>query len=220
MVKLAEKSGISSKLSILIILLVGFLVYLPILRNGFVWDDEEQIVNNPYIKSFTNLPQIFKGSTFASGGAGLTGWYYKPLMSLWFMFNYRLWGLNSIGFHLSQLILHLINCVLIFILFQKLFKEFGDSRARLIGFFLAIVFVVHPANVESVAYISASQELLYTFFLLLAFLIFLVSDRIWVIFSGGLLYFWPYCQKNQRLSACQLSVFIFGKREERKKAFG
>ena len=113
--------NLSSKVLILIILLVGFLVYVNILGNGFVWDDEEQVVNNPYIKSFTYLSKIFTGSTFQTGGAGLSGWYFKPLMSLWFMVNYSLFGKNAWGFHLTQLLLHLINVALVFLIFQKLF---------------------------------------------------------------------------------------------------
>ena len=207
-----------SKTLILTIFLIGFLAYLPILRNGFVWDDEEQVVNNSYIRSFTNLSHIFKGSTFASGGAGLTGWYYKPLMTLWFMFNYRLWGLNPGGFHLCQLFLHLVNCVLIFILFRKLFKEFGDSKAKLVGFCLAIVFAVHPANVESVAYISASQEFLYTFFLLLTFLFSLASEKSLDIIFGGILYFLALLSKESAIVGLPIIVLYFWQAGKKKKS--
>jgi len=149
------------KRQILIIFLIGFLVYVNILGNGFVWDDEEQVVNNPYIKSFSSLPQIFTGSTFQTGGAGLSGWYFKPLMSFWFMLNYKIWGLRPWGFHLTQLLLHLLNSVLVFLIFKKFFN-------KNLVFLLTLIFCIHPANVESVAYISASQEILYTFFLLLS----------------------------------------------------
>ncbi|HNP89428.1 MAG: Tetratricopeptide repeat protein [Microgenomates group bacterium ADurb.Bin219] len=208
----------TSKTLILSIFLIGFLAYTPILRNNFVWDDEEQVVNNSYIRSFTNLPHIFKGSTFASGGAGLTGWYYKPLMSLWFMLNYRLWGLNPAGFHLSQLVLHLVNCALIFILFQKLFKEFGDQKAKLVGFCLAIVFAVHPANAESVAYISASQELLYTFFLLLTFLFSLASEKILVIIFSGVFFFLALLSKESAIVGLPIIVLYFWQAGKKKKS--
>jgi hypothetical protein len=165
----------SASTLVLIIFSFGFLIYLNILPNKFVWDDEEQIINNPYIKSFTSLPAIFQGSTFNTGGAGLSGWYFKPIMSLWFMVNYRLWGLNPSGFHLAQIFLHLINSAMVFLIFEQLFSSYGRQRARLTAFFSAIIFVVHPVNVESVAYISGSQEGLYTFFLLL--IIFLLTSK-------------------------------------------
>ncbi len=153
-----------------LIFLIGFLVYINLLGNGFVWDDEEQVLNNPYIQNFKYLPQIFKGSTFTTGGAGLSGWYYKPLMSLWFMVNWQIFGKNAWGFHLTQLFLHLTNGILIFYLFKKLFSGSEKKRAEIIAFFSALIFVIHPANCESVAYISASQEIIYTFFLLISLL--------------------------------------------------
>lgn len=164
---------------IFLIIFFGFLVYANILGNGFVWDDEEQVVNNPYIKSFQFLPQIFTGSTFQTGGAGLSGWYYKPLMSLWFMFNWQIFGNNAWGFHLTQLLLHLINGILVFLIFEKLFIDYGENRARWTAFFISLIFVIHPANVESVAYISASQEILYTFFLLLSFMVLKIFGEGW-----------------------------------------
>ncbi|MBM3208919.1 tetratricopeptide repeat protein [Candidatus Shapirobacteria bacterium] len=148
---------------IFLILFVGFLVYANSLPNAFVWDDEEQIVNNPYIKSWQNLPQIFSGSTFSSGGAGLTGWYYKPIMSLWFMGNFSLWKLNPFGFHLAQILLHLTNATLIFLFFTRFFS-------KITALFGALLFAVHPALTEAVVYPASSQELLYTFFLLLIFI--------------------------------------------------
>jgi len=161
---------------ILIILVIGFLVYVNTLPNQFVWDDEEQVVNNPYIQSFANLPAIFKGSTFQTGGAGLSGWYYKPLMSFWFMTNYAFWGLRPFGFHLSQLFLHLFNSVLILLIFNQLFVGYGRKFAKLAAFFSGLIFAIHPANVESVAYIASTQEVLYTFFLLLG--LWLLSRRL------------------------------------------
>lgn len=101
---------------LIFLILVCSLVYGNSLLNNFVWDDEEQVVNNPYIRSFANLPTVFQGSTFNTGGAGLSGWYYKPLMTLWFMVNYHLWGLSPFGFHFTQLTLHLVNSVLVFLI--------------------------------------------------------------------------------------------------------
>ena len=152
---------------IAILLLIGFIVYLNVLPNGFVWDDEEQVVNNLMIQSFSNLPQIFKGSTFQTGGAGgLSGIYYKPLMSLSFMFNYGIWKLNAFGYHLFQISLHLCNSVLIFLLLKNLFKKIQNGQIW--AFLASLIFLVHPANVEAVGYISATQDVLYAFFGLLA----------------------------------------------------
>ncbi|MGB9706891.1 MAG: tetratricopeptide repeat protein [Microgenomates group bacterium] len=206
---------------VLIIFLFGFGVYFNILPNQFVWDDEEQVVNNPYIRSFANLQAIFKGSTFNTGGAGLSGWYYKPLMSLWFMTNFAIWGLNPFGFHLSQLFLHLVNSGLIFLIFLKLFDSLRCKIAKLIAFFSALIFLVHPANVESVAYISASQEVLYTFFLLLG--LWLLSQRLDSLSLGLaiLLFFLALLSKESAVVGIPLIfLYLWLVKNKKRMAFG
>lgn len=156
---------------ILIILAIGFLVYANILPNQFVWDDEEQIVKNPLVQNLSNLPFIFKSSTFYSGGGTPTGWFYRPMMTLSYLLNYWAWGGKPFGFHLFQIIIHLLNSVLIFLIFSKIFSREKISNSRLISFLMALIFAVHPANVEAVSYIAALQESLYTLFGLLALFI-------------------------------------------------
>ncbi len=109
---------------ILIIFLIGFMVYLNILPNGFVWDDEEQIVNNGIIQNLGNLPKLFTSSTFQTGGTGtLSGYYYRPTMTTSFMFNFALWKLNPFGYHFFQLVIHLLNASLVFLILNYLFQD-------------------------------------------------------------------------------------------------
>ena len=151
-----------------VILIVAVGMYLPALRNGFVWDDEEQVVNNQFIREWRNLPQLFTGSTFGGGGtASLTGGYYKPLLSVWFLINYKLWGLYPWGWHLTQSVLHGINGVLVYYLLLSVLKK----HQRWLAGLGALIWVVHPVQVESVAYISAVQELLMTALSLAAILL-------------------------------------------------
>lgn len=160
---------LSTRKLIILLFLVGFLVYLPSLPNGFVWDDEEQVVNNTLIRSLANFGQIFQGSTFQTGGTGsLSGMYYKPLMSLSFMFNYSLWRLRPFGYHLFQLLFHLANSLLVFLLFKKIFEKTKLKKSLVLAFFSALIFVVHPGSVEAVVYVSAVQDVLAAFFAILA----------------------------------------------------
>lgn len=160
------------KLSIWLIV-IGVLLYLPSWFNGFVWDDEEQIVNNPFITSINFLPYIFSGSTFGGGGTSLpTGGYYKPLMSIWFMVNHMLFGLGAGGYHFTQSGLHAVNAVLLFMLLITL------SKKKLMAFGVALGWLIHPGNVESVAYAASAQEVLSTFFGLLALLIVVNRQRL------------------------------------------
>lgn len=155
------------------LVIFAFIIYAPSLFNGFVWDDEEQIVNNPAIQSISFIPHLFTGSTFNSGGAGATGIYYKPLLSISYAVNFALWGNNAFGFHVFSLLLHAANSILIFLLFKKLFEFKKYPFIKTVSFIFSLIFLVHPANSESVAYAASVQELLYVFFLLTTILLLL-----------------------------------------------
>lgn len=161
-----------SKHLILALCIAIFVIYFRSLFNGFVWDDEEQVLANSIIKHLSNIPYLFTASTFNSGGGGsLAGWYYKPLMSVSFALNYAIFGTNAFGFHLFSVCLHMADTVLVFLLFKKLLTWQKLSYPKTVSFVIALIFALHPANVESVAYISSTQELLYMFFLLLSMFI-------------------------------------------------
>lgn len=154
---------LTTKQAIVIIVSVGFIVYFNSLFNGFVWDDEEQIVNNSVIHSLGNFSQIFSGATFNTGGtATLSGWFFRPLITLWFMLGYAIFNGNAFGFHFLQLVLHLTNAVLIYLLLDNLTKSRRSIMARGLNISAAIIFAIHPGISEAVNYISAVSELAYT----------------------------------------------------------
>lgn len=145
-----------------IIILIGLIVYFNSLFNGFVWDDETQIIGNGLVHSIANLSTFFTGSTFGTGGTGgLGGIYYKPVMTTGFSLIYSIFGQNAFFFHLFQVLMHIANVLLLFAILKRFFKEE-------LALVLSIVFLVHPFNVESVVYISALQDILFSFFGLLA----------------------------------------------------
>lgn len=163
---------LSSGKVLVIIFIIGFLAYGNSIPNGFVWDDEEQIVKNSIIQSPGNIGQIFSGATFQTGGAGLSGYFFRPLITLTFMANYFLWGENAFGFHLFQIIFHIINGYLIYRIFYLLLEK-KQLKPKILSLLPALIFTVHPAISEGVVYIAAVSEVMFTFFILLAFLIFL-----------------------------------------------
>ncbi len=169
----------------LIIVILGGLVYGMSLFNGFVWDDEEQVVNNRIIQSVANIPFLFTQSTFnTGGGAGMAGMYYKPLMPFMFTLIYQFSQLNAWGFHLVQLLLHLLNVYLVFLVFRKIFKPELAALA-------ALIFLVHPGNVETVVYVSGLQDVLFMTFGLLALILVMSKSKPqgknWAIIFGLLL---------------------------------
>ena len=143
-------------LCICLILLIVFGAFLPVLKNGFVnWDDDNYVVNNTSITSVSvpNLKSIF-GSFFVG--------HYMPLTILSYLLNYQFFKLNPFGYHLTNLILHLLNCLLVFYLIYLLSRNIGVS------FITAILFGIHPLHVESVAWVSERKDVLYSFFYLLS----------------------------------------------------
>jgi protein O-mannosyl-transferase len=163
------ESFLSNKKVLIILFLLGLLVYGNSIPNGFIWDDEEQIVNNNIIHDLGNISQIFSGATFSTGGAGLSGYFFRPLITFTFMINYFFWGENAFGFHLFQVLFHILNGFLFFRILVILTPDFKTKYQKLTCLILAAIFIIHPAITEGVVYIAAVSEVMFTFFILLAF---------------------------------------------------
>lgn len=134
--------------------------YFPALRAGFVWDDDTFLTANPLIKAPDGLHRLWLSNQ---------GIDYWPLTSTTLWLEWRAWGLNPLGYHATNLALHL-SCTLS--LWWVLW------RLRVPGSFLAaLIFAVHPVNVESVAWITQRKNLVAMFFALLSILAFLQGDR-------------------------------------------
>jgi hypothetical protein len=126
----------------------------------FTWDDGTYVVNNPHITqfTFTNIAHLFDRPY-----EGL----YGPIQMLTYMIDYRNWGMDPFGYHLSNLLIHSANVVLAFLMLRKLTGEFT------LAVFAALVFAVHPLNVENVAWIAERKTLVSAFFVLLTWLSYL-----------------------------------------------
>lgn len=149
----------------LIISFLGLVVFGNSLFNGFAWDDVGQILNNKRVHSISNLADFFKGGTFDPGNNAdkLSGTYYRPLMTTFFSFTYSIFGENTFFFHFFQLMIHIANSVMVFVLFSFFFP-------KKLSFLLSLFFLIHPMNVESVVYISDFQDVLFFFFGMLGLL--------------------------------------------------
>lgn len=174
--KILEKiNSLSTSRIISIIIFVGFVAFANIFGNSFVWDDEEMVVKNFPIFQTTNIPQLFQQATFFSGGSGLSGWFYRPLVMISFLLTGVIFGQSPFGFHLVQLILHLAVASILFLVLRELFQLKVKKEATPLALLLSLIFVVHPAHVEAVSYIASIAEPLYTLLFLLAFLIVIKS---------------------------------------------
>jgi len=150
------------------ILLVA--VYSSTLTNRFVWDDLDVIVKNRLLESFTNLPKLFFYEDRT--GDGLTG-YYRPVTYISFLIDRSIWGLNPVGFNITNIILHIV-AVLLF--YRVLFALFKKDQMALVA---ALLFALHPVAVESVNFHAGGRNtLLSACFSLLA--LFLYINKRWV----------------------------------------
>lgn len=122
-------NAISPKKSILIIITVGIVVYYNLLSNGFVWDDLDQLVNNPKTLSVSNVLYFFSGSTFENANH-LIGVYYRPLVTTVLSAIYTFVGPNAFFYHLFQVAIHIANSVILFLLFITLFNKIHINELK------------------------------------------------------------------------------------------
>jgi tetratricopeptide (TPR) repeat protein len=150
-----------------VLILVAVLPYLNSLLNGFVQDDNRQVLSNPYLRSFSHLREIFATNVWSYVGAqGMTN-YYRPLMTLGYLLCYQFLGPLAYGFHLANVVLNAGVVCLVFLVTERIFRD------RTLGFVVAVIFALHPIHSESVDWIAAVTDLQLTLFYLLTFWFFL-----------------------------------------------
>jgi len=157
----------NNKLFFIILFCVCFGVYAGYLNNGFVFDDLILVESNPLIKSVRLLPRVFSSGIYEywTGPQGFDR-MYRPLQMLSYYFDYHLWGVNPAGFRFTNLIIHWLNSILVFYLARKVFKHLGLACST------SLLFLVHPVQISTVAYISSRGDLLSAFFILSSCLLF------------------------------------------------
>src|ERR1035438_4678131 len=136
---------------------VTLLVYLPVLHNGFVnYDDPDYITTNPHVKAGLT----WSGIVWAFQSSEASNWH--PLTWISHMADCQLFGLNPAGHHLTNLLFHTANALLLFLLLNQLTGALWRSA------FVAALFAWHPLHVESVAWASERKDVLSAFFWMLS----------------------------------------------------
>jgi protein O-mannosyl-transferase len=143
----------------LLLALATLAIYFPVRNYGFVdYDDSDYFFANPRVLTGLSWPNI----QWAFTSAEAANWH--PLTWLSLMLDASLFGSGAAAPHLTNVLLHAANSILVFLLFLRLTGAIWRSAA------LAVLFAVHPLHVESVAWISERKDVLSTFFGLLALL--------------------------------------------------
>lgn len=198
----------SIKFSLLVI--VCFSAYYPIIFNDFLyhWDDQWVAMNN-YTEggiNFNNLWAII--SQFYHG-------QYAPFNEYYYVVLYSLFGYHPLAFHLGSLLLHILNVMLVYVCIYRLFelsRIIVTENIQFVAFLTALLFAVHPFNVESVAWISASKVLVYSFFYLfatLAFLFYLERKKLKYYFLTLFFFICSFLGKEQAVSFPFWLLLIF-----------
>ena len=122
---------------------VVLLLYLPSMTSGFVWDDDDTLTANPLVHAPDGLRRIWLTTDPAD---------YFPVhySSLWL--EWRVWKMNAAGYHVTNVLLHAGICVLLWRIFLRM-----NVRG---AWFAALLFAIHPVNVESVTWITQRKNLL------------------------------------------------------------
>src|SRR3989454_7666531 len=162
-----------SWLNPVLIVLVTSAAFLPALQNQFLrWDDHKNFLGNPHYRGLGWIHLQWMWTTHLG--------HYIPLTWMTLGLDYVLWGMNPLGYHLTNLLLHAANAVFFyFVAFRILglgLPDPGDRRQAdlvLSAGFAALVFAIHPLRVESVAWVTERRDVLSGLFYLSAILVYL-----------------------------------------------
>jgi protein O-mannosyl-transferase len=188
------------RLGLALIVLATLLAYLPAIRGGFIWNDDDSVTTNSTLRTPDGLWHIWSD-------VHATPRYY-PLVHSTFWLEYQLWELDPIGYHLVNVSLHISAAMLLWLILRRLSVPGA--------WFAAAVFAIHPVHVESVAWITERKTVLSGVFYLLSALSciqFFELDtphpaglRPWKAYSAALFFF--ICALLSKTVACSLPVAI------------
>src|SRR5579863_3123520 len=141
----------------LLLTVVVFAVYFPALRHPFViYDDVDYVSQNQQVQQGLTLGTL----RWALTSMEFSNWH--PLTWMSHALDCELFGLDAGGHHFTSLLLHAINAVILFLLLSRMTGKMGRSLM------VALLFGLHPVNVESVAWVAERKTVLSMLFLLLA----------------------------------------------------
>ena len=160
---------------IICLILITFLVYSNTLKNEFVWDDTQFIVNNTFIKDIHNLKQVFSKDYFTYSGQ--KAWVhsgqesFRPITTTSYFIDYYIWDNNPAGYHLTNLILYMFAVILAYKIAFLLFS--GWQFALITG----LLFSLHPIHTEVVNAVCFRGDILAFIFALLSFLFYIKAKN-------------------------------------------
>jgi tetratricopeptide (TPR) repeat protein len=158
----------------IIIAMLTVIAYAPVFTGDFIFDDQSLIRDNPYITRLQSLDSYLSQQDGIvdpqDQGFFHTG-YYRPLLNITYFLDYKIWGMKAYGFRMTNLILHLAVCLMLYALLLRL------SRNHEASFWAVLLFALHPVQTESVSIIVSRNNILSTLFMLASLYAYLVWWR-------------------------------------------
>ncbi len=196
-----------NRAALLFLALLTLAVYGNSIVNGFVWDDEFIIVNDPAVRDLS-------GATALMLSPDVVKPYYRPLNRASYLLDYQLFGMRPAGFHAVNVLIHLLNVLLLYLLGLRFFRTAAPAVLA------AALFAVHPINAEAVNFLSARNTLLSLFFVLSSVLVFhegLMRESWGRLVVSGMLWFMGLLSKEPAVLAIVVMaamVFTLPRREK------
>ena len=140
-------------LQIAVLALVALVVicYANSIGNAFVFDDLQVVLIDGRPTSLSHLMRMLTSS-------------YRPIRNLSYALDFGIWGASPFGFHLTNIIIHAANTVLVFWLVRRI-----SSNRGYFPFLAAAIFAVHPIQTDAVTYISGRRDILFSLFYIASF---------------------------------------------------
>jgi len=164
----------------ILIAVLSAAVYANSIPNGFVYDDDIYVVENPHIRDIKNIPSSFVHPEYLTSLGHKS--HYRPLVMISYTINYWIGGLNPAVYRITNLLFHIGTAFLLFLTVEAILSRSGETRGltsyRFIALASALIFAVHPFNSEAVNYITARSSLMSGFF-------YLTGLYCWVRYRGG-----------------------------------
>ena len=168
---------------------LGALTYFWTIFFGFTYFDDNALILDKlfFLRNITNIPTAFVTDVFRVLHSAAA--YYRPLLTLSFMFDAQLSGSSPFVYHLTNVVIHVVTSCLVFIFLQKI------KIRKETSFLFSIIFAVHPVLAQAVAWIPGRNDSLLALFSLLAFIFFInfiefgkAKDAVWhlVFFAAAL----------------------------------
>ncbi len=149
----------NSLLAIFLICVTAGVIYSNTFQSPFMFDDQHTVQENPRIRSLSNF---YNAAVLQSP---------RPLVDYTFALNYHFGGLNVWGYHLVNLLIHILNGILVLwlsrMIFLKLFPE-NDTSLDMMALCASLIFIAHPLQTEAVTYIAQRYAAMESMFYLLA----------------------------------------------------